>query len=142
MRIDNFKTKQGDSMKHFTLFALLILCICGFTFAGNDSKDLFTTVSWEMAIEMSKDKKAKAIFVDVRTPQEVAQGTVAGSLNIPLQQIQARYSELPKDKSLLIFCRSGKRSRAASDFLIQQGYTKVYNVDGGFLAAPPSAAFK
>ena len=91
---------------------------------------------------MSKDKKAKAIFVDVRTPQEVAQGTVAGSLNIPLQQIQARYSELPKDKSLLIFCRSGKRSRAASDFLIQQGYTKVYNVDGGFLAAPPSAAFK
>lgn len=129
-------------MKHITLFALLILCICGFTFAGSNSKDLFTTISWEKAIEMSKDKKAKAIFVDVRTPEEVAQGTVAGSLNIPLQQIQARYSELPKDKNLLVFCRSGKRSRAASDFLTQQGYTKVYNVDGGFLAAPPAAAFK
>ena len=91
---------------------------------------------------MSKSKKSKAIFVDVRTPEEVAQGTVDGSLNIPLQQIQTRYSELPKDKDLLIFCRSGRRSQAASEFLTQQGYTKVYNVDGGFLAAPPAKAFK
>lgn len=129
-------------MKYFTLILLTISLLASFAIAGNISKEAYTTISWEKAIEMSKDKKAKAIFVDVRTPKEVAQGTVTGSLNIPLQQIQNRYAELPKDKNLLVFCRSGKRSRAASEFLAQQGYTKVYNVDGGFLAAPPASSFK
>ncbi|MBP5247450.1 MAG: rhodanese-like domain-containing protein [Fibrobacter sp.] len=129
-------------MKHLTRILLAMLLFASFACAENSSKDAYATISWDKAIEMSKDKKVKAIFVDVRTPEEVAQGTVAGSLNIPLQQIQTRYAELPKDKNLLVFCRSGRRSRAASEFLTQQGYTKVYNVDGGILAAPPASAFK
>jgi len=129
-------------MKYFTWTFFAISLFTVFAFAGNSNQNAYTTISWEKAIEMSKNLKAKVIFVDVRTPEEVAQGTVYGSLNIPLQQIQTRFGELPKDKELLIFCRSGKRSRAASEFLTQQGYTKVYNVDGGFLAAPPAKAFK
>lgn len=129
-------------MKHFTWIFLTISLFASLAFADNTSPNTYATISWEKAIEMSKSKKSKAIFVDVRTPEEVAQGTVDGSLNIPLQQIQTRYNELPKDKDLLIFCRSGRRSQAASEFLTQQGYTKVYNVDGGFLAAPPAKAFK
>ncbi|MGM9983572.1 MAG: rhodanese-like domain-containing protein [Fibrobacter intestinalis] len=120
------------------LLCLFVLFFSGFSFAEAPA---YKTISWDKAIEMYKSKKG-ALFVDVRTPDEVSQGTVSGSINIPLQQIQARFAELPKDKDLLIFCRSGRRSQAASEFLTSQGYTRIYNVDGGFLAAPPAAAFK
>jgi len=90
-------------------------------------------VDWAKAIEMNK---AGALFVDVRTPGEVAEGMVEGAVNIPLQEIQHRIAEFPKDRDLLIYCRSGKRSMAASNFLIDNGYTRVFNVVGGFLAYP------
>ncbi len=127
--------------KPILLFALLGILLTIPAFAGN-AQEPFPTISWEQAIDLSKDKKSPAIFVDVRTPEEVASGTVAGSINIPLQQIQVRYKELPKDKKILIFCRSGKRSRAAAEYLTSMGYSNAYNVDGGFLKAPPAAAFK
>ena len=91
------------------------------------------SIDWEKAIEMNK---SGAVFVDVRTAAEVAEGMVPGALNIPLQEITHRSSELPKDKDLLIYCRSGKRSMAASNFLVNNGFDRVFNVNGGFLAYP------
>lgn len=90
-----------------------------------------TTVDWAKALEM---QKAGAVLIDVRTPGEVAEGAVAGSINIPLQEAEQRLGEFPKDKDLLIYCRSGKRSMAVSNFLIQNGYERVFNVEGGILA--------
>ena len=92
-----------------------------------------TDIDWNKALEMSK---AGAVLIDVRTPAEVAEGMAPGAINIPLQEIEQRLSEFPKDKDLLIYCRSGKRSMAASNFLIEHGYEKVFNVVGGFLAFP------
>lgn len=92
-----------------------------------------TDIDWNKALEMSK---AGAVLIDVRTPAEVAEGMAPGAINIPLQEIEQRLSEFPKDKDLLIYCRSGKRSMAASNFLIENGYDKVFNVVGGFLAFP------
>lgn len=92
-----------------------------------------TDIDWNKALEMSK---AGAVLIDVRTPAEVAEGMAPGAINIPLQEIEQRLSEFPKDKDLLIYCRSGKRSMAASNFLIKNGYDKVFNVVGGFLAFP------
>ncbi len=96
-------------------------------------KAAITNVDWNKALEMSK---AGAVLIDVRTPSEVAEGMAPGAINIPLQEIEQRLSEFPKDKDLLIYCRSGKRSMAASNFLIENGYEKVFNVVGGFLAFP------
>ena len=96
-------------------------------------KATITNVDWDKALEMSK---AGAMLIDVRTPAEVAEGMAPGAINIPLQEIQQRLAEFPKDKDLLIYCRSGKRSMAASNFLIENGYEKVFNVVGGFLAFP------
>ena len=91
------------------------------------------SIDWEKAIEMN----AKGgIYVDVRNPQELNQGYAPYAVNIPLGEIRERYSELPKDKDLLIYCRSGRRSEAATKFLMDQGYTRVYNVLGGSLAFP------
>lgn len=96
-------------------------------------KATITDIDWGKALEMSK---AGAVLIDVRTPAEVAEGMAPGAINIPLQEIEQRLSEFPKDKDLLIYCRSGKRSMAASNFLIENGYEKVFNVVGGFLAFP------
>lgn len=90
-----------------------------------------TTIDWAKALEM---QKAGAVLIDVRTPAEVAEGAVAGSINIPLQEAEQRLAEFLKDKDLLIYCRSGKRSMAVSNFLIQNGYERVFNVEGGILA--------
>lgn len=91
------------------------------------------TIDWAKALEMNK---AGAVLIDVRTPGEVAEGMAPGAINIPLQEIQHRLNEFPKDKDLLIYCRSGKRSMVASDFLVKNGYDRVFSVAGGFLAFP------
>lgn len=96
-------------------------------------KAQITNIDWPKALEM---QKAGGVLIDVRTPGEVAEGTAPGSINIPLQEAEQRLGEFPKDKDLLIFCRSGKRSMAVSNFLIQNGYERVFNVVGGFLAFP------
>ena len=101
--------------------------------AAEAPKATITDIDWNKALEMSK---AGAVLIDVRTPAEVAEGMAPGAINIPLQEIQQRLAEFPKDKDLLIYCRSGKRSMAASNFLIENGYDKVFNVVGGFLAFP------
>lgn len=94
-----------------------------------------TTIDWQKAFEMNK---AGAILIDVRTPAEVAKGVAsANAINIPLQEMPQRLSEIPKDKDLLVYCRSGKRSMAASKFLVENGYTRVFNIEGGILALPP-----
>ena len=101
--------------------------------AAEAPKATITDIDWNKALEMSK---AGAMLIDVRTPAEVAEGMAPGAINIPLQEIEQRLSEFPKDKDLLIYYRSGKRSMAASNFLIENGYDKVFNVVGGFLAFP------
>ena len=94
-----------------------------------------TTIDWQKAFEMSK---SGAVLLDVRTPAEVAKGMASeAAVNVPLQELPQRLSEVPKDKDLLIYCRSGKRSMAASKFLVENGYTRVFNIDGGILALPP-----
>ena len=96
-------------------------------------KAQITNIDWAKALEM---QKAGAVLIDVRTPGEVAEGTAPGSVNIPLQEAAQRIAEFPKDKDLLIFCRSGKRSMAASQLLIDNGFERVFNVVGGFMAFP------
>ena len=74
--------------------------------------------------------KAGAVIVDVRTPEEFASGSYPGAKNIPVQVIGSRLSEIPKDKPVVVFCRSGARSSAAAATLKQAGYTDVTNAGG------------
>ncbi|GGN04308.1 hypothetical protein GCM10007092_18510 [Thermus composti] len=75
-----------------------------------------------------------ALVVDVRMPEEFAQGHVPGAVNLPLEEV-ARWAEsLPKDKPVYLYCRSGNRSQKAAEYLKGKGYTNLYNVEGGVLA--------
>ena len=74
--------------------------------------------------------KAGAVIVDVRSPEEFAGGSYPGAKNIPVQVIGSRLSEIPRDKPVVVFCRSGARSSAAAATLKQAGYTDVTNAGG------------
>jgi rhodanese-related sulfurtransferase len=72
-------------------------------------------------------------IVDVRTPQETASGIIVGAQLIPVDQLEARMREIPKDgKPTILYCAGGGRSAAACEFLSQQGYENLLNLSGGF----------
>jgi len=76
-------------------------------------------------------------LVDVRTPGETSGGIIPGALLIPVDELEARMRELPKAGApKLIYCASGGRSAAACEFLTQQGFTNLSNLEGGFGAWP------
>lgn len=67
------------------------------------------------------------LIVDVRTPQEFSGGHVAGSVNIPLNEIPSRLDELKGRENIVFCCASGMRSGQATQYAKQQGFTNVYN---------------
>jgi rhodanese-related sulfurtransferase len=70
-----------------------------------------------------------ALLVDVRSPAEFAAGHLPGALNIPVHEIEAREAELtPRDRPLVLYCRSGNRSARAAAALEKSGHTSVHNL--------------
>ena len=68
-----------------------------------------------------------AVVVDVRTPSEYEDGHVKGSINLPLQTLNANLNKLKKDQVIITCCRSGSRSGMARRQLQAAGFTQVYN---------------
>ncbi len=86
------------------------------------------------ALQADLDRGAVPQLIDVRTPAEFAEGHVPGAKNIPLDQLDARLSELGSaEAEVYVICRSGARSMRASDTLAERGLRPV-NVRGGTLA--------
>ena len=72
-----------------------------------------------------------AVLLDVRTPEEYADGRIPGSVNIPLQSMERVTSVIgDKDTPLYVYCYSGARSRQATGLLRKMGYTAVHNIGG------------
>ena len=73
----------------------------------------------------------KASIVDVRTPQEFAQGHYPGAVNIPLNEVSQRIGEFKNmQQPIVTYCRSGNRSGMATAILKQSGVSEVYNGGG------------
>ena len=75
-----------------------------------------------------------AQFIDVREPSEVAEGTLPGTVNIPLGDLPERVGELDPAQPVVVLCRSGGRSTQACEFLTASGFADVVNLTGGMLA--------
>lgn len=74
------------------------------------------------------------VFVDVREAYELDELSYGiDHTHIPLGEIEIRMSEFPKDKNIIIGCRSGKRSMNACMFLKMNGYTNIQNLEGGII---------
>jgi len=95
-----------------------------------DDKASIVVAEARKLMESRKD----LLLIDVRAPQEFAQGFIAGSQNIPFIDIMEGRHTLPKNKPLLLICSIGGRSFAAVQILQEKGYTEVFNLDGGLQA--------
>lgn len=73
-------------------------------------------------------KRNGATFVDVRSAGEFANGNAPGTINIPLQELGSRLSEIPKSSPVVLCCASGARSGMARLVLRKNGYSKVHNI--------------
>lgn len=74
-----------------------------------------------------------AVIIDVREPNEFANGALKGAINIPLGEIRTRMNEIPKDVPVYVHCRSSQRSYNAVMALENSGYDNVYNISGSYL---------
>ncbi|MGJ3238559.1 MAG: rhodanese-like domain-containing protein [Anaerolineae bacterium] len=73
------------------------------------------------------------VLIDVRTPSEFKSGHVARAKNIPLNTISKKMNTIPKDKPVVLICRTGNRSGMAARQLANAGYTNIVNLKGGMI---------
>ena len=75
----------------------------------------------------------KTFVLDVRNPDEYAEGRLAGAVLIPVKKLSHQLDQLPRDKNtpLLVYCAGGVRSRTAAKFLEKKGYKNIYDLREG-----------
>jgi rhodanese-related sulfurtransferase len=84
--------------------------------------------------EARRRQAGGALLIDVRQPDEWRAGHAPNARLIPLESLASRLSEIPRDRAVLLICRSGNRSGSAQRQLLQLGYEQVFNVSGGMHA--------
>ncbi len=108
--------------------SLLILAGCSVPMEQEAS---YRQVSMDKAIAMMEEKN-DYIILDVRTPEEFAEKHIPDAINIPNETIGTEeIPELPdKEQLILVYCRSGNRSKQASEKLVRLGYTNIVEFGG------------
>lgn len=84
--------------------------------------------------EARRRQAAGALLIDVREPDEWQQGHAPDATLIPLGSLATRLADIPRDRDVLLICRSGNRSGTAQRQLLERGYERVFNVRGGMQA--------
>jgi rhodanese-related sulfurtransferase len=87
-------------------------------------------ISQEQLLERQAKHPAHLFVLDVRSPEEFKEGQVPGAVNIPYDQMAARMAEVPKDKDVVLYCRSGRRASIAAEVLAANGYTRLSHLEG------------
>jgi len=80
-----------------------------------------------------RDQNADIFILDVRNPDEYALCNLGGHL-LPMSELPARFQELNPEQQIVIHCHAGGRSRRATEFLMTQGFKRVFNLRGGITA--------
>lgn len=87
----------------------------------------------EIKAILDKDKAGEYLLVDVRQPEEYKAEHIPGAVLIPLVELEARQEELDRNKKIITYCRSGRRSMAAAITLCGLGFKCIRHLDGGIL---------
>ena len=106
-------------------------------------KQFFTPVQAldsRQAKQLIEQQPGAVTLLDVRQPVEYEAGHIPGATLIPLPELQGRISELDPNKSTVVYCAIGGRSRVAAQMLAGNNFAKVYNLSGGFKAWHGGAA--
>ncbi len=124
-------TRRFGRLVVAAFLATTVAVACGGT--ATTSVELVSPVE---AVQVLDERAADVVLLDVRTPEEYAEGHVPGSVNIDFYA--ADFAEqldlLPKDVPYVVYCRSGNRSGSTMPIMEDLGFTEVWDVDGGILA--------
>jgi len=101
--------------------------IVGFV-AANQLRGDVKLVNWDQIDQIDRHSTT---ILDVRLPEELALGSIDGAINLPIETIRQHINEIPKDRSVLLYCQTGQRSYFASRILQQMGFD-CYNLSGGY----------
>ncbi|MDC9726373.1 MAG: rhodanese-like domain-containing protein [Candidatus Thioglobus sp.] len=129
MEIIDFLLADDQLFTTITLFVLIALLI------GNivaDKLKKYEDIDANAATELMDDDNL--IILDVREQKERKAGYIKGDVHIPLSDVKNQLSKLDKNKSILVYCRSGSRSAHIAGLLTRNEYEKVYNLKGGIQA--------
>lgn len=82
--------------------------------------------------------QGNGVLIDVRTAEEYAEGNIAGSklIDVNGSNFNEEIQKLDKNKAVYVYCRSGARSMKAAKIMEKEGFTKIYNLEGGYLSWP------
>jgi rhodanese-related sulfurtransferase len=121
-------------MKRIILLSVLLLallCGCAPQNEGEDEKMTYTQITVNKAIEMM-ESESNYIILDVRTFEEYNERHIPGAICVPNESIGTEpIEELPqKDQLILVYCRSGRRSKEAAEKLAAMGYSNIYEFGG------------
>ena len=97
--------------------------------ADNILKNKVKIIQWE---NLDSYNKNDVSIIDVRTSGEFEFAHIDGAINIPVDDLRSRLSEIPKNKKIVLYCAVGLRGYLASRILLQHGYADVYNLSGGY----------
>lgn len=108
----------------------LLSMLFGGGYPANDSIKLLTPEEFKSQIS---NKKVQ--LIDVRTPREFGSSHIKGAKNIDFysRQFASEFNKLKKDKPVFIYCRTGSRSRHASNKLVKMGFTEIFDLQGGIV---------
>ena len=114
----------------FLLLAVMLLTACGQD-TENDQGAVYVNITAEKAKEIM-DSEEGYIILDVRTQEEYDQGHIPGAIVIPHEEIGEKAEEVltDKDQLILVYCRSGRRSKIAAEALAELGYTNIKEFGG------------
>jgi len=106
------------------------------TVQTQENKPVIETVNVKTFKELLQNQKGKVVLLDVRTAQEYEQGHIENAKNIDVLQndFVQKIERLDKNTPVYVYCRSGHRSMKAAQILKEHGFTKVYNLAGGYIA--------
>lgn len=95
----------------------------------------YTKISPQQAKFIMDNDAYNCIIIDVRSLEEYTSGHIQNAVSLPNELIQAESPQInavlpDKEQSVLVYCRSGKRSKQASDKLVALGYTHIYDIGG------------
>ena len=114
----------------FLLLAVMLLTACGQD-KENDKGAVYVNITAEEAKQIM-DSEEGYIILDVRTQEEYDQGHIPGAIVISYEEIPDKAEEVLTDKNqlILVYCRSGRRSKIAAEALVELGYTNIKEFGG------------
>jgi len=124
------QTRNKNFFRTNTFYILIIFILIGASLAACNTRPVAgeLIVSAPDAYQLYQDD----VFVlDVRTPEEYQDGHLPGATLIPIEQLGARYGELPQNETILVYCRSGNHSLQAVYLLENAGFNRVHSLDRG-----------